>query len=204
MRASGLVVLLWLYRLPLSSEASRAFLWVVILYVFGKILLRHTEILIFKLLYSSFEGSVLVPELNELGVNLIDCGNFWCYVLKCSCSELPVFGVALFHDVLDLSRDQLIVVMPVVFQYTFNKLQPLAKGLILDLELETIGIFLLEISLNLFNILSELGICLEQICDGIDTMNEPFCCRIHLVLVLLEIETSHCSASFVAHEGLAW
>ena len=93
-----LIVLLRLDRLPLGAEAGRA-----LVYVLGKILLSHAEVLIFKLLYPTFKGSVFVPELNELCVDFVYRSDLWGDVLQRPCSKLSVLGVTLLHYILDLS-----------------------------------------------------------------------------------------------------
>ncbi len=102
-RPRGLIVLLWLNRLPLGTEAGGALLRVAVLYVLSKVLLSHAEILIFKLLYPSFEGSVLVPQLYQLCVHFIHRRHLRCNILQRPCSKLAILGIALLHYILDLS-----------------------------------------------------------------------------------------------------
>jgi hypothetical protein len=50
--------------------------------------------------------------------------------------------------------------LAIVFEDSFDKFETLSEGLVLYLELEAIGIFLVDLSLHLFNIVSELGVSL--------------------------------------------
>lgn len=97
--------------------------------------------------------------------------------------------------------------MAVVLQDSLNQLQPLAKSLVLDVELEGLCIFFLKISLNGFDVCSEVGICFQQVGDCIDTVDQAFGCCIHFLLVLLEIKVCHCpllKAAVVSIECFVW
>ena len=121
-RPGGLIVLLWLNRLPLGTEAGGALLRVLVLYVLSKVLLGHAEILVFELLYPSFEGSVLVPQLYQLRVHFIHGRYLRCNILQRPCSKLAILSVTLLHYILDLSRHQLIIIMSVIFKNSFYQL----------------------------------------------------------------------------------
>mmetsp|Transcript_15877 Transcript_15877/g.24444 ORF Transcript_15877/g.24444 Transcript_15877/m.24444 type:complete len:151 (-) Transcript_15877:1858-2310(-) len=126
---------------------------------FHKILLGHTEILVLELLYPAFQCPILVPELDELSVDFIHSRGLGRYVLEgTSPSELAILSIAPLHDALNLLRDKLIVVRAVVLKDAFYELQPLSKGLVLNLELEALSILIFEIPLDLLDIVPELGV----------------------------------------------
>lgn len=70
--------------------------------VLGEVLLRHAEVLILKLLNPPLKGAVLVPELDQLGVDLIDGGDFGRDIHERSAAKLAVLGIAFLHDGFDL------------------------------------------------------------------------------------------------------
>ena len=72
--------------------------------IFGKVLLSHAEVLIFKLLDPSFKSPILISELNQLCVYLINGCNFRSDIHKSTSSaKLAIFCIALLHDGLNLS-----------------------------------------------------------------------------------------------------
>jgi len=72
--------------------------------IFGKVLLSHAEVLIFKLLDPSFKSPILISELNQLCVYLINGCHFGSDIHKgTSSAKLAIFCIALLHDGLNLS-----------------------------------------------------------------------------------------------------
>ena len=71
--------------------------------VLGEVLLRHAEVLILKLLDPPLKGAVLVPELDQLGVNLIDSGHFGRDIhQRSTAAKFTVLGITFLHDGFDL------------------------------------------------------------------------------------------------------
>lgn len=88
----------------------------IYLKIFRKIGLSHAEILILKLLYTTFKSSIFVSELYEFCIDLINSCDFWSDVFEStSMTELTILCIASFHNVLDLCRYQLIVVLAIIF-----------------------------------------------------------------------------------------
>lgn len=119
----------------------------------------NVEVLVFKLLDSSLECSVFVSERNELRVNFINRRG-----LRLDCLQsglLSELGVALLHDALDLLRYLLFVFFSVAFENALYKLEPFSQSLVFNIELEAVAISILQVSMYLFNVVSEVGVGFE-------------------------------------------
>ena len=103
-----------LYAVELICRVSR---------IFGsESTLSHIEILIFKLLDTAFKRPVFISELDQFGVNFVNRGYFGLNIFNMTTvSEFSILCVTLFHDVLDLSTYEFVIILAVIFQDAFYK-----------------------------------------------------------------------------------
>ena len=85
-------------------------------HVLGEVLLRNAEVLRLQLLDPPLQSPVLVSELDELGVDFVNCRDSGIDVLEIALAKLAVLSVALLHDVLDLGTYKVIVVVAVILE----------------------------------------------------------------------------------------
>lgn len=123
-RISILLLLVWekLRSQRLYSTLHTVELTAPVHRIFGtEATLSHIEILIFQLLNSSFKGPIFISELYQFCVNFIHCRHFWLDVFDMTTwSEFSIFGIALFHDALNLGRNKLIVILAIILKNTFD------------------------------------------------------------------------------------
>lgn len=87
----------------------------------------HVEILKFKLLYPCLKSPVVLSKLDQLSIDGIYRELCSFVTIKRSIHvELAILSVALCKDTFDIVRDKLLVVLTVVLQYAFDKLETLA------------------------------------------------------------------------------
>ena len=95
---------------------------VVLTFHHVKVVLSITEVLRLKLLDPALKSSVLVSQLNQFCVDFIYCRHFGCYVLESTTlPKLAIFSIRLLHDILDLCRNQLVIVLTIIFENPFHK-----------------------------------------------------------------------------------
>ena len=159
----------------------------------------HVEVLQLQLLDPRLQHPIGLPQLYQLCVDSVN-SEFGVVVPACTLLvqwgvhiELAILRVALCEDALDLVGDHVFVVLPVILENALNQLEALSQSLVLDVECEDlrVGVFLLPA--HLLNSVSQLGVCFKQIRNRIHTVNESLGRRIHLLLVLLEIEVHLCA-----------
>lgn len=78
--------------------------------------------------------------------------------------------VAFLHNVLDLVGHKFIIVLRIVLENTFYEFNPFLKSLVLYIEVVSLSVFLLQVSLDTLDIGSEISVCFEKICNCINTV----------------------------------
>lgn len=105
----------------------------------------HVEVLKLQLLDPSLQSSIMLSQLNELGVDSINCELLIGRGISTAIQrgihiELAVLGVALGKYALDIVGDQLLIVFSVILEDALDKFQPLSESLILNIEGENLSI----------------------------------------------------------------
>ena len=105
----------------------------------------HVEVLKLQLLDPSLQSSIMLSQLNKLGVNSINgellIGRSIATAIQGGIHiELAVLGVALGKYALDIVGDQLLIVFSVILEDALDEFKPLSESLILYIEGEHLSI----------------------------------------------------------------
>ena len=152
--------IVWLYVWLRFILSSFLFFWkyrsrrFTVVYSFDsllvKLLISHSEISHFQLLYSCLKSSILLPLLYQLVIYSID----WCCCRQYFFSEASVHRITFLHYLFDLAWNKTLIVFFIIWKYSFDQLKSFSERLVFKMHLKQLSIFTLDCSVLFLHLVS--------------------------------------------------
>jgi hypothetical protein len=111
-----------------------------------------------------------MPQLDELIVHSVNA-DLRRVIKLCVHIKLAILCVALNHVMSDILTHQVLKVLFIAFKNVFHNFKSFPKSLVFNLKPKYLPLLVLLLGFQLFDCVSKLSVCLEQLSHCVDRMN---------------------------------